>query len=121
MGAEGNGRLKRDNFQGALDKYDEGIYIMDKCKEVLLTWRLIFRQIHQEKAEKDKKENGLKESDLVEPPMPAEFQSDFREELQIRIALLLNAAQAALKLCQWDIADARASLVIELDPGSLKA
>eukprot|EP00409_Alexandrium_fundyense_P008635 CAMPEP_0195050030 /NCGR_PEP_ID=MMETSP0347-20130606/62976_1 /TAXON_ID=2932 /ORGANISM="Alexandrium fundyense, Strain CCMP1719" /LENGTH=47 /DNA_ID= /DNA_START= /DNA_END= /DNA_ORIENTATION= len=46
---------------------------MDKCAEVITTWRLIFRQIHNEKAENDRKERNLKYADIVEPSMPDEF------------------------------------------------
>ena len=65
----------------------------DLAGQVLLTWRLIFRQIHNEKADKDRKDRGvpsleksreaivqssvwhtgLKVADLVEPDMPRLF------------------------------------------------
>jgi len=119
--SEGNERLKKNNPGGALDKYDEGLYIIDKCYEVLLTWRLIFRQIHNEKAEKDQKDKGLKQSALVEQPMPDEFRGDQKEEQTLRLTLLLNAAQAALSMGKFDIVEARASQVLELDPYNIKA
>jgi len=118
---EGNDRLKRENLRGALDKYDEGLYIMDKCREVLLTWRLIFRQIHLEKAEKDRKARNVKASDLEEPGMPDEFRGDERDERNFRMALLLNAAQAALQLQDWEAVESRASLALELDSRNIKA
>lgn len=118
---DGNERLQKGNVHGALDKYEEGLYIMDKCREVLLTWRLIFRQIHEEKAEKDKKERQLKQSDLVEPPMPDEFRGDERDEHNLRTSLLLNAAQAALQLQKWDTVESRTTQAIALDPRSVKA
>ncbi|CAE7225705.1 PLOD1 [Symbiodinium pilosum] len=118
---EGNARLKEGKHSGALDKYDEGIYIIDKCREVLLTWRLIFRQIHNEKADKDRKDRGLKVADLVEPDMPREFRSDEDEERSSRLALLLNAAQAALQCQKWSVVEARASAAMELEPHNKKA
>jgi len=118
---EGNVRLKNGKHRGALDKYDEGIYIIDKCREVLLTWRLIFRQIHNEKADKDRKDRGLKVADLVEPDMPREFRSDEDEERSLRLALLLNAAQAALQCQEWTAAEARASAALELEQQNKKA
>jgi len=118
---EGNERLQKGNASGALDKYDEGTYVMDKCREVLTTWRLIFRQIHEEKAEKNKKDRGIKVADLVEPGMPREFRTDEAEERRYRLALLLNASQAALQLQQWDTVEARATQALELDSKSLKA
>eukprot|EP00439_Symbiodinium_sp_Y106_P017742 s7751_g2.t1 len=114
-------RLKNGKHRGALDKYDEGIYIIDKCREVLLTWRLIFRQIHNEKADKDRKDRGLKVADLVEPDMPREFRSDEDEERSLRLALLLNAAQAALQCQEWTAAEARASAALELEQQNKKA
>mmetsp|Transcript_83829 Transcript_83829/g.241011 ORF Transcript_83829/g.241011 Transcript_83829/m.241011 type:complete len:639 (+) Transcript_83829:104-2020(+) len=118
---DGNERLKKGNASGALDKYDEGVYIMDKCREVLVTWRLIFRQIHNEKAENNRKDRGLKYCDMVEPDMPREFRGDETQEQTFRMALLLNAAQASLQLERWEAADARAGLALELDSKNLKA
>jgi len=119
--AEGNERLKAGNARGALDKYDEGLYIVDKCHEVLLTWRLIFRQTHSEKAEANRKERGIKFADLAEPDMPREFRGDEAEERHFRITLLLNAAQAALQAEKWDDAESRACQAIEADPKNIKA
>lgn len=119
--AEGNERLRKGNAAGALSRYDEGIYILDKCREVLVTWRLVFRQIHVEKAEQNRKDRGLKLSDMEEPDMPNEFRSDEVEERQHRLALLLNAAQAALQLENWEVVESRASQALELDQRSLKA
>jgi len=118
---EGNERLQKGNTGGALDKYEEGIYIMDKCVEVITTWRLIFRQIHNEKAENDRKERNLKYSDLVEPPMPDEFRGDERDQQAIRMALLLNAAQAALQAGKWDAVERHATGALELDSRNVKA
>eukprot|EP00440_Ansanella_granifera_P017087 gb/GFBE01018561.1/.p1 GENE.gb/GFBE01018561.1/~~gb/GFBE01018561.1/.p1 ORF type:complete len:643 (+),score=180.65 gb/GFBE01018561.1/:1-1929(+) len=118
---EGNERLKNGKYSGALDKYDEGLYIVDKCREVLLTWRLIFRQIHNEKAEKDRKDRGVKVADLVEPDMPREFRADEDEERAFRLALLLNAAQAALQCQKWDIVEARVASALELETHNKKA
>ncbi|CAK0823869.1 unnamed protein product [Prorocentrum cordatum] len=119
--AEGNERLKRDNFVGALDKYDEGLYIADKCREVLSTWRLVFRQAHLSRAEDDRKARGLSQPDLPEPPVPREFRADEEGEARLRLALLLNAAQAALQAGREEAAEARATLALELDPRSMKA
>lgn len=118
---EGNERLKKGNASGALNKYDEGIYILDKCREVLVTWRLIFRQIHTEKAEQNRKDRGLKYADLMEPDMPREFRADEADDRSHRTALLLNASQAALQLENWEVAEARASEVLDLDNRNLKA
>lgn len=119
--SEGNERIGRGNHGGALDKYEEGLYIMDKCREVLLTWRLIFRQIHNEKSEKDRKERNLKFSDMIEPSMPDEFRSDEREQESVRMALLLNAAQAALQAKKFGAVERHATQAIELDGRNLKA
>jgi len=118
---EGNERMKKGNVSGALDKYDEGLYVMDKCREVLLTWRLIFRQIHVEKSEKERKERNLKISDAVEPSMPDEFRGDERDERNNRLTLLLNAAQAALQLQNWDAVESRSSQALEIEPKNMKA
>lgn len=118
---EGNARLKNSNPTGALAKYEEGLYIMDKCREVLLTWRLIFRQIHNEKAEKDRKSRGIKVSDLVEPEMPREFRSDEDQERSMRLTLLLNAAQAALQSENWVVVESRAGHALEIDMLCCKA
>eukprot|EP00930_Biecheleria_cincta_P041490 TRINITY_DN28446_c0_g1_i1.p1 TRINITY_DN28446_c0_g1~~TRINITY_DN28446_c0_g1_i1.p1 ORF type:complete len:698 (+),score=127.33 TRINITY_DN28446_c0_g1_i1:174-2096(+) len=118
---EGNTRLKNDKPDGALDKYDEGLYIMDKCREVLVTWRLVFWQIHNEKAEKDKKDRGLKVADLTEPDMPREFRSDEDEERTLRLALLANAAQAALQTERYAVVESRASQLLELESDNKKA
>lgn len=118
---EGSERLKNGNAPGALDKYDEGLYIMDKCKEVLVTWRLIFRQIHADKAEQNRKDRGLRFADLVEPDMPREFRTDEAEERSMRLALLLNAAHAGLQMEKWDLVESRASLALDMDPKNLKA
>lgn len=117
---EGNARMKKESFESALDKYDEGVYIMLKCREVLTTWRLIFRQIHNEKAEKDRKDRGLKTTDCSELEMPREFRADEDEERSMRLTLLLNGAQAALQAQKWEAAEARAGDALELDPKSLK-
>jgi len=119
--SDGNDRLKRGNASGALDKYEEGLYIMDKCSEVLTTWRLIFRQIHNEKAEKDRKERNLKYADMVEAPMPDEFRGDERDQDNIRITLLLNASQAALQCQRWDAVERHATNAIQLDSRNVKA
>mmetsp|Transcript_10907 Transcript_10907/g.20491 ORF Transcript_10907/g.20491 Transcript_10907/m.20491 type:complete len:640 (+) Transcript_10907:124-2043(+) len=119
--AEGNELLKSNQPQKALEKYDEGRYIVDKCQDVLLNWRLIFRTLHQEKAEKDSRQRGLKVEDLTEPDLPPEFSADQREEQQYRLALLLNATQAALQMNDYETAIARASDAIDVDPKSLKA
>lgn len=119
--AEGNEYMKQGNAQKALEKYDEGTYIVDKVKEVLRSWRLVFRNIHNEKAEKDRKERGLKYQDLMEAGMPREFRCDEVEEREYRRSLLLNAAQAALSCEKYDIAESRAGQVIELDPTCMKA
>merc|ERR1719215_729426 len=119
--SDGNERLKKGNASGAVDKYDEGLYIMDKCKEVLTTWRLIFRQIHEEKAEKNKKDRGIKYTDLVEPDMPREFRKDEADEHSYRMALLLNAAQAALQMENWEAVESRAGQALDMDAKSLKA
>eukprot|EP00405_Crypthecodinium_cohnii_P011128 CAMPEP_0206428846 /NCGR_PEP_ID=MMETSP0324_2-20121206/5901_1 /ASSEMBLY_ACC=CAM_ASM_000836 /TAXON_ID=2866 /ORGANISM="Crypthecodinium cohnii, Strain Seligo" /LENGTH=601 /DNA_ID=CAMNT_0053894439 /DNA_START=42 /DNA_END=1845 /DNA_ORIENTATION=- len=119
--SEGNERLKKGNAAGALTKYDEGLYIMDKCQEVLVTWRLIFRQIHDEKAENNRKERGLKVSDLTEPDMPREFRTDENDERSYRLALLLNGAQAALQLEQYDVAETKAGQALEIEPKNIKA
>jgi len=118
---EGNVRLKDGKASGAVDKYEEGLYIIDKCREVLLTWRLIFRQIHDEKAEKDRKDRGLKVADLLEPDMPREFRSDEDEEHAMRLALLLNAAQAALQCQQWEKVELHASEALQMEPQNRKA
>jgi len=118
---EGNNRIQKGNASGSLDKYEEGLYIMDKCNEVLLTWRLIFRQIHNEKAEKDRKDRNLKFSDMLEPPMPDEFRSDERGMTSMRMALLLNAAQAALQTQKWDAVERHATQALEIDGRNLKA
>jgi len=118
---EGNVRLKDGKASGAVDKYEEGLYIIDKCREVLLTWRLIFRQIHDEKAEKDRKDRGLKVADLLEPDMPREFRSDEDEERAMRLALLLNAAQAALQCQQWEKVESHASEALQMEPQNRKA
>eukprot|EP00434_Breviolum_minutum_P020292 symbB.v1.2.017895.t1/scaffold1392.1/size121922/2 len=118
---EGNVRLKDGKASGAVDKYEEGLYIIDKCREVLLTWRLIFRQIHDEKAEKDRKDRGLKVADLLEPDMPREFRSDEDEERAMRLALLLNAAQAALQCQQWEKVELHASEALQMEPQNRKA
>jgi hypothetical protein len=94
---------------------------MDKVKEVLVTWRLVFRQTHNEKAEADRKHRGVKYADLTEPDMPREFRADETEEHSTRLHLLLNAAQAALQGKKWDIVEARTSTAIDLEPKSLKA
>eukprot|EP00913_Durusdinium_trenchii_P033813 g31652.t1 len=112
---EGNVRMKDGKHSAALAKYEEGLYIIDKCREVLLTWRLIFRQIHEEKAEKDRKGRGLKVADLLEPDMPREFRSDEDEERSCRLALLLNAAQAALRCDSCAAAIAHATAALELE------
>lgn len=117
---DGTERLKKQSLTGALDKYDEGIYILDKCREILMTWRLIFRQIHNEKAENDRKNRGIKYADLTEPDMPREFRADELEERSLRLSLLLNASQAALQANNWDAVEARASLALELEPKSVK-
>lgn len=118
---EGNVRLKDGKARAALGKYEEGLYIMDKCREVLLTWRLIFRQIHDEKAEKDRKDRGLKVADLLEPDMPREFRSDEDEERALRLALQLNAAQAALQCQEWDAVELHSSAALQLEPQNRKA
>ncbi|CAK9025830.1 N-terminally processed] [Durusdinium trenchii] len=118
---EGNVRMKDGKHSAALAKYEEGLYIIDKCREVLLTWRLIFRQIHEEKAEKDRKGRGLKVADLLEPDMPREFRSDEDEERSCRLALLLNAAQAALRCDSCAAAIAHATAALELESHHQKA
>eukprot|EP00435_Cladocopium_sp_Y103_P015609 s2626_g3.t2 len=118
---EGNVRLKDGKASAALGKYEEGLYIVDKCREVLLTWRLIFRQIHDEKAEKDRKDRGLKVADLLEPDMPREFRSDEDEERALRLALQLNAAQAALQCQQWDAVELHTTAALQLEPQNRKA
>ncbi|CAJ1344846.1 unnamed protein product [Effrenium voratum] len=118
---EGTVRLKDGKHSAALDKYEEGLYIIDKCREVLLTWRLIFRQIHNEKAEKDRKDRGLKVSDLMEADMPREFRGDEDEEHSLRLALLLNAAQAALQCQKWQAVEGHATAALELEPRNRKA
>jgi len=119
--ASGTDRLNNGCSAGALDKYSEGIYIMDKCREVLTTWRLVFKQVHDEKAEKDRKSRGLKHADLPEPPVPEEFRSDEREQHSLRLALLLNAALAALRAQCWDVVESRAGEALELEPQNVKA
>lgn len=118
---EGNERLQKGNPKGALDKYDEGLYIIDKCREVLLTWRLIFRQTHNEKAEEDRKKRSIKYSDLTEPDMPREFRQDERDEHSHRMTLLLNGAQAALQCKDLDSVESRTTQALELQPDSVKA
>lgn len=94
---------------------------MEKCREVIITWRLVFRQIHNEKAEKDRKDRGLKASDLTEPDMPREFRSDEDEERTLSLALLANAAQAALQTEKYAVVESRASQLLELEPDNKKA
>ncbi|CAE8647246.1 unnamed protein product [Polarella glacialis] len=119
--SDGNERLTKGNPSGALDKYDEGIYILDKCKEVLMTWRLIFRQIHNEKAEKNRKDRGIKVADLTETDMPREFRADEDDYTNSRTALLLNAAQAALQTERWEIVESRGTQALEIDAKNKKA
>merc|ERR1719162_2740713 len=92
--AQGNELLKNGQPQKALDKYDEGRYVMDKCREVLRSWRVMFKDLHDQQAEaKGKKAKDLMADDPVEPDLPTEFAADVREEQKYRLSLLLNAAQ----------------------------
>eukprot|EP00747_Dinoflagellata_sp_TGD_P092530 gnl/TRDRNA2_/TRDRNA2_165440_c0_seq1.p1 gnl/TRDRNA2_/TRDRNA2_165440_c0~~gnl/TRDRNA2_/TRDRNA2_165440_c0_seq1.p1 ORF type:complete len:661 (+),score=173.06 gnl/TRDRNA2_/TRDRNA2_165440_c0_seq1:193-1983(+) len=109
---EGN-ELLQENPKKALEKYEEGIYIVGKCREVLLSWRLLFRQMHLEKAKSYMEERGLKSSDLVDPGMPKEFRADEEEELNLRKVLLLNSSLAAMQLQDYALCESRASRVIE--------
>jgi len=116
---EGNLHMKT-NAERAMDRYEEGLYILDKVADILTSWRLIFRRMHDEKAEEDRKTRGLKCSDLVEASAPTEFSSDVSEARNLRVTLLLNASQAALQLQHWEVAEARAGQAMELEP-SVKA
>jgi len=118
---EGNKRMREGNYQGALDKYEEGLYLMRKCLEVLTTWRLIFRQNHNDKAEADRNKRSLKYQDMDEGSMPEEFRGDQREERLFRLCFLLNAAQAAVQLKLWDVVEVKTGLALELDPKNVKA
>eukprot|EP00401_Gymnodinium_catenatum_P063694 CAMPEP_0117480590 /NCGR_PEP_ID=MMETSP0784-20121206/12468_1 /TAXON_ID=39447 /ORGANISM="" /LENGTH=636 /DNA_ID=CAMNT_0005275031 /DNA_START=37 /DNA_END=1947 /DNA_ORIENTATION=+ len=119
--SEGNDLLKGGEPRKALDRYEEGLLVADKAREVLLQWRLVFWSVHAEKAEKDRKDRGLKQADLKEPAVPRDFRADEAEERACRLALLLNAAQAALQSENWEVAEARATAALELDPRSAKA
>lgn len=54
-------------------------------------------------------------SDLLEPDLPREFRADEDEELACRLALRLNAAQAALQCQQWSAAEQHATGALELE------
>jgi hypothetical protein len=115
--AEGNELLKNGQAKRALEKYDEGREIIDKCREVLRGWRLMFRQSRENQA----KDQGVKVADLIENELPAEFAADMREEMKYRLALLLNAAQAALQCEEWEVAISRATAALEVETKNLKA
>ena len=119
--AEGNELLKGSDAREALNKYEEGIRILDKATEVHLQWRLLFRKIHHEKSEENRKQRGLKYGDLPDEEPPLEFRRDEAEERDYRLALLLNAAQAALLLEDWSHAEARAGQALEVEARSEKA
>ena len=58
---------------------------------------------------------GLKVSDLLEPDLPREFRADEDEELSCRLALSLNAAQAALQCERYSEAEQHATKALELE------
>lgn len=118
---QGNSYLTDGKPRRALERYDEGLYIADKAREVLLTWRVLFRQAHNEKAEEDRKRRGLDRPDMLEPEVPLEFRSDEETAQGLRLAFFLNAAQAALRLEEWDTAESRTGSALEIDPKNAKA
>merc|ERR1719316_321523 len=117
---EGNALLK-ESSKKAQRSYDEGVEIMDKCRAVVLEWRLVFRHIHQEKAEKDRKRRGLKDSDLEADEMPREFLEDIHKAQMLRNACLNNGAQACMQQEDWEGVYARTSQVLENDNRDVKA
>eukprot|EP00927_Polykrikos_kofoidii_P022502 TRINITY_DN20977_c0_g1_i1.p1 TRINITY_DN20977_c0_g1~~TRINITY_DN20977_c0_g1_i1.p1 ORF type:complete len:643 (-),score=113.55 TRINITY_DN20977_c0_g1_i1:291-2219(-) len=119
--AEGNVLLKSGDAKRALARYEEGLCICEKARAVLLHWRLFFCGIHGQKAEEDRKRRGLKYADCQEGQVPREFRADEAEERDHRIALALNAAQAALQIENWELAEARAGSVLEFDSRNQKA
>lgn len=80
----------------------------------------MFKDLHDKQVE-DKKGKGVMADDIGEPDLPTEFAADMREEQKYRLALLLNAAQAAIQCEDWDVAVDRASLALDVDPKNLKA
>lgn len=118
--AQGNELLKNNQPRRALEKYDEGRYIMSKCREVLRSWRVMFKDLHDKQCT-EKKEKGMRMEDLADQELPAEFAADMREEQKYCLALLLNGSQAALLCEDWEIAVSRATSALEVEPKNLKA
>lgn len=117
---EGNVLLK-ESAKKALRSYDEGVEIMDKCRAVILEWRLVFRHINEEKKEKDRKHRGLKSGDMDPDPEPAAFVEDVHRSLSLRNTCLNNGAQACMQLEDWEGVYARTSQVLDNDSKCVKA
>lgn len=117
---EGNSLLK-DSSKKALRSYDEGVEIMDKCRAVILEWRLVFRHINEEKKEKDRKKRGLETGDLEPDELPQEFVEDIHRAQRMRNTCLNNGAQACLLLEDWEGVYSRATQALENDPKCVKA
>lgn len=118
----GNELMRCKDAKGAMEKYEEGLYILSKVRDVLLTWRLFVRSHYLKKVEQHKKRFvGIGDDAFgPQPPMPREFVADEIEERNLRTAMALNAAQAALAMEDWDVAEARADVALVVDPCSTK-